>query len=78
MALAAALILTLLHHGISPNLLIGCFLKSGRLIVYDAGHQSHISRKLLWMFALPECGSGRLNMLLSISQSLLKPPGPPD
>jgi hypothetical protein len=67
----------LLHHGISPNLLVGWFLKSGRLLVYDVGHQRHIIHKLLRSSSLLECGLGSLNMLLSISQSLLKPSGPP-
>jgi hypothetical protein len=73
-----AYVCELLICSISPHLLVGYFLKVGGLLVNDVGHQSHIRRKHLRRPALPKYGLGRLNMISSIPQGLLKPPRPLD
>lgn len=68
----------LLHHGISPYLLVYCLLIIGRLGIYDVAHQCHVVWKILRRSTHPKYAPRSLNILLSIPQCPNEPSRSPD
>ena len=63
--------LILLHHGISPNLLVSALVKTGRLIINDVTHQGNVTREYMSSPSLLE-RTTRSCMLLYLLESITK------
>ena len=63
--------LILLHHGISPNLLVSGLLITGRLIINDVTHQGHVTQESMRYPSLLKRKTGSC-MLLCLLQSITK------